>query len=194
MERMIEELPSRLEKALPELLAPNEEIIIKLKGAFKEGLICTDRRVIILKGGFMAGQVFGNDAFQQPYSNIAGVQVKFNLLSGYFEMSAGGMQNRSKSYWSTDKNTDPAKAPNCISLSGKPMANKFREACNFILEKIDQAHNGGVRQTVAETATAKSESSDDIISSIEKLGKLKDAGILSEEEFNTKKAELLSRL
>ena len=37
-------------------------------------------------------------------------------------------------------------------------------------------------------------SSPDILEQIEKLSKLKDSGILTEEEFNTKKEELLKRL
>jgi len=35
---------------------------------------------------------------------------------------------------------------------------------------------------------------DDLLESIRKLGDLKDAGILSEDEFAAKKAELLSRM
>jgi len=125
-EALIEELPKKIEDALRGVLSPGETIHVKLKGAFKEGLICTDRRVIILKGGFMSGQMFGTDSFQQPYRNISGVQVKFNIMTGYVEVNAGGMQNSSKSYWSTDKNSDPSKAPNCVSLNSKAQAERFR--------------------------------------------------------------------
>jgi hypothetical protein len=118
----LEELPGRLESELAKVLSPNETVTLKLKGAFNEGLICTDRRVLILKGGFMAGQLLGNDVFQQPYGNIAGVQVVYHLASGYFELSAGGMANTRKSYWSNDRKNDPAKAPNCVSLNSKKQA------------------------------------------------------------------------
>jgi hypothetical protein len=37
-------------------------------------------------------------------------------------------------------------------------------------------------------------SQDEIFAAIEKLGKLKDAGVLSEAEFLTKKTDLLQRL
>ena len=36
--------------------------------------------------------------------------------------------------------------------------------------------------------------SNDVLDQIKKLSELKDAGILSEEEFNSKKTELLSKL
>jgi hypothetical protein len=98
---LIEELPGRIERALRTLLSEGEVVHVKLRGAFTEALVCTDRRVLIVKGGFMTGQIFGTNAFQLPYSNVAGVEVKFHLLTGYFEVSAGGMQNLPKpSYWS----------------------------------------------------------------------------------------------
>jgi hypothetical protein len=187
-QELIEELPSSLEKHLAEQLAPGETVLLKLKGAFKEGLVCTDARVMILKAGFMAGQTFGKDVFQQNYRNIAGVQVKYNLLSGYFEVNASGMQNTTKSYWSTNSSTDPAKAPNCISINQKAQKLKFQQACAFILAKVEQIH------TQQSAPAASTSAQDDLLEAVAKLGKLHEAGILTDQEFETKKAELLQRL
>jgi hypothetical protein len=79
----------------------------------------------------MTGQIFGTDIFQCPYANVAGAQVNFHLLTGYFELSAGGMQNTRKSFWNSDKNVSAAKAPNCVAISGKDRADKFRQVCAF---------------------------------------------------------------
>lgn len=182
----VEELPGRLETELKKVLSPGEKVLVKLKGAFKEGLVCTDRRVLILKGGFMAGQLLGNDVFQQPYGNIAGVQVVYHLASGYFELSAGGMANTRKSYWSTDKKNDPAKAPNCVSLNNKRQAERFRQACTFILEQIDAVHRVGSNPSSPAAAS--------IPEQIEQLAGLRDKGILSANDFEAKKAELLRRM
>lgn len=133
---MIEALPERLESALNQTLAPGEQVFVKLKGTFKEALICTSKRVMILKGGFMTGQLFGTNTFQCPYSNVAGAQVKFNLMTGYFELSAGGMQNTPKSFWNNDKSVNAAKALNCVSLSSREQANKFRQAAAFIMAHV----------------------------------------------------------
>ena len=54
---------------------------------------------MIVKSGFMTGQMFGSSVFQLPYGGIASAEVKYRILSGYFEVSAGGMQNTAKSYW-----------------------------------------------------------------------------------------------
>ncbi len=56
--------------------------------------------------------------------------------------------------------------------------------------KILKQFKGSQQSADKSTATA----SDDIVSQIEKLAKLKDQGILTEEEFSSKKAELLGKL
>jgi len=132
---MIEPIPERLERTLRDTLAPGERVFIKLRGSFKEALVCTDWRALIIKGGFMTGQIFGTDTFQLPYANIAGVEVKFHLLTGYFEINAGGMQSKARSFWNTNKTINAAKALNCVSLSGRQQANNFRQACAFIMAK-----------------------------------------------------------
>ncbi|MGD0671309.1 MAG: PH domain-containing protein [Candidatus Binatus sp.] len=131
---LIDQLPSRLEKVLSELLEPNERIQIKLKGAFKEALVCTDKRVLILKAGFMTGQTFGSNVFQSPYRTITGVQVKKHLITGYFELSAGGVQNRPTSYWQSGQGA-PERRENCVSLNSSAAFPKFREASTFILSR-----------------------------------------------------------
>jgi hypothetical protein len=192
MDHLIEELPDRLEKELQTLLTAEEKVIIKIKGAFKQALICTTHRVIVAKGGFMTGQFFGNNVFQLPYARVAGVEVKYGLLSGYFELSAGGMQNTDKSYWSQAKGTDPAKAPNCVSLNTKAMAQKFRDATAYIL---DRASTSGMHAQVAPAMQEpKGGSHESILKAVSGLKDLHSAGVLTDDEFENKKRELLARM
>jgi hypothetical protein len=139
---MIEQIPDRLERTLRQTLMPNERVLVKLKGAFKESLVCTDARVLILKGGWMTGQILGTDTFQCPYSMVAGAEVRFHLLTGYFELSTGGMQNTPKSFWEGGTKPVAAKAPNCVSISGPEQARKFRQACAFIMQIAGQRYAG----------------------------------------------------
>jgi hypothetical protein len=85
----------------------------------------------------MTGQLFGANTFQLPYAHVAGVQVRFNLLTGYFELSAAGMQSSDKEFWNRDKKFSPAKAPNCVSINGRGNAAKFQAACAFILARAN---------------------------------------------------------
>jgi hypothetical protein len=162
----IEELPAGLEKVLAANFSPGEKIELKIKGAFKEGLVCTDRRVIIVKSGFMTGQLFGSDIFQLAYAAVASAQVKFGLLTGYFELSAGGIQNTDKSYWSQQRHSDPSKAPNCVALNSRAQAGEFRDACTFIMQRAG-------RQPVAAAPAP-----DDIAASLERLWSLKTSGAI----------------
>jgi hypothetical protein len=138
---MIEQIPDRLERTLRQTLAPGERVLLKLKGAFDEALVCTTTRVMILKGGFMTGQIFGTGTFQCPYSVVAGAEVNFHLLTGYFELSTGGMQGTPKSFWEGGKKPTAAKSPNCVSISGSDMAQKFRQASALIMGLAAQAYS-----------------------------------------------------
>jgi hypothetical protein len=179
---MIEQIPSGLEAALRQALSSGEQVFVKLRGTYKEALVCTSSRVIIFKAGWMTGQLFGTDMFQCPYSNVAGAQVNFHLLTGYFELSAGGMQNSPKSFWNSDKNVNAAKATNCVSIAGRDRADRFSRACAFIMQRV----SGG--------AGAGGSAGGDVLDTLERLTKLRDAGVISAAEFQAKKVEILSRL
>ena len=177
---MIEPIPDKLARALQQTLARGERVFVQLRGAFQEALVCADYRVIIVKGGWMTGQWFGTDLFQCPYANVAGAQVTFHLLTGYFELSAGGMQNTSKSFWNSDTKISAAKAPNCVAISGRERADRFRAACAFIMHRANYpASNPPVNA---------------MITTLQELAKLRDRGVISEAEFRAKKSEILSRI
>jgi hypothetical protein len=126
---LVEELSPKLEKLVGESIQPNERVYIKLKGANPEALICTDRRVMILKIGGRTGHMFGSGVFQAPYRNITGAQVCKGMLMGYFEISAGGVQNRITTFHGA------VRAENCVSLT-KDLIAKFQAAGTFILSKV----------------------------------------------------------
>ena len=52
----------------------------------------------------------------------------------------------------------------------------------------------GIRQATNEQPAAPAANTDDVMTQLKKLGELRDAGILSEEEFTAKKTDLLARL
>jgi hypothetical protein len=131
---LIDELPTRLERVLADIIQPGEEILVKLKGAFTEALICTDRRVMIVKAGFMAGVTLGSNVFQVPYRNITGAQVCKHWITGYFELSAGGVQNQPTSYWGS-RGRDAQHRENCVSINRSDAFARFNQAGTFILSR-----------------------------------------------------------
>lgn len=154
-----------------------ERIIVALKGAFKEYLVCTDKMVYIFKEGFMTGHLFGGGIFRMPYSQVTNAEVVFHAITGYFELSAAGLENKALNYW--DRKNDPAKQPNAISLVSNQRAD-FDKAAAFILEQIaaSKAPQAHADQTTAEK--------------LRDLKALLDEQILTQEEFEAKKKELLA--
>lgn len=166
------------------VLSPDEHILVALKGAFKEYLICTDTSVHIIKKGFMTGHTFGNGDFKMPYANVTNAEVDYHMMSGYFELSSGGLQNRRYNYWSSDAKDDPAKQPNVISLNNKQAADLFRQAANFIMEKSAEAKQ-------PQTVSVQKESTVSAADEIKKFKELLDMGAISQEEYEAKKKQLL---
>ncbi|TPI63953.1 SHOCT domain-containing protein [Mesorhizobium sp. B3-1-7] len=182
MTDLIEDLAPVITGKLKEVLRADEGVLVSLPGAFKEGLICTMSRCLIIKAGFMTGNTFGSNVFQLPYAAITSAEVKFGLMSGYFEISAGGMQNTAKSYWDNSKGSGNAKAaPNSISLVDRKMAAKFRSASDFILSRAAQARS------------SPSMAAGSVADEIQKLVALVDKGYLTREEFDQQKRTLLAR-
>lgn len=169
-----------LGRAIEKNLSAEERVIVQLKGAFSEVLLCTDRRVLIIKSGLMTDNLFGSNVYQLSYATITSAEVKFGMMSGYFELSAGGMQNTQKSYWSTGTDQSAIKAPNCVSLTSRDQAARFRRACTFIMSRVDQVR--GVQPKPA---------SDDLLSRLERLSALRAQGVLTEDEFVLQKARIL---
>jgi hypothetical protein len=92
------------------------------------------------------------------------------------------MQNSPKSFWNSDKNVNAAKAPNCVSIAGRDRADRFRQACAFIMQRVSGGAGAGVRV------------GEDVLDTLTRLAKLRDAGVISTAEFQAKKIEILSRM
>lgn len=118
-----------------------------------------------------------------PIANITNVEVDTHLLTGYFEVAAGGVQNLPRNYWSTDSKTDPAKSPNTISLNSN-LFDDFRKASDLINELIMDIK-------LSPSTSLQSFSKLDTPDELRKYKSLLDDGIINEQEFNAKKKQLL---
>ncbi len=101
-----------------------------------------------------------------------------------FALEGPGISSRDLSYWGHGKG-DPSKAPHALGLKR---------------EHFDQAKAGValLRQLIAESqqlAYAPAQPAPiDVPDQIRKLGALRDAGLVTPEEFEAKEADLLARL
>jgi hypothetical protein len=176
----MDQLHNRAERLLIENLSDGENVLSKCVGADDiYSLVVTDRRVLIIKVGWRTGQTGGAAVTSYDHRNITSVEVRFSMMTGIFEVSAGGMQNKRLSAYGKDAR----EAPNAFPILKKQAA-KFQLVAALIRDRMGAAHAPLGSAPVQES----------IPDQIGKLASLRDAGILTGEEFDTKKAELLARL
>ena len=138
---LLERLPDSLLETVKPLLAPGETIEVSLKGLFNEALVCTNRRAMIVKRGLMVGYLFGSSVFQMPYSALTSTQVVFHVLTGYFELSGGGMLAGERSVWSNLPGSSSLLSANCVAIT-RGRLTRFQQAASYITGKIEEARSG----------------------------------------------------
>lgn len=137
-------------------------------------MILTDTGVIIkrgLRGFFLGGGSLRGDK-TIPYSSIVAVQLKkAGAVAGYIQLTLmGGSEAKGGLFQSAfDEN----------SINFHSWGNKnqlFLEAKELIEQKMQQTRNGHTRSDADE---------------LDKFSQLRDKGVLSEEEFQGKKKQIL---
>jgi len=134
-------------------------------------LILTDTGVVIKRGigGFVFGGMMLRGTKTIPYGSIVAVQYKkAGFTAGYLQLTLkGGSEAKGGLFQSTmDENS--------INFYQKSNAS-FEEAKSLIEQKIGSADN--IKTSVADE--------------LEKLASLKEKGIITQDEFNAKKKQLL---
>ena len=152
---------------LPNILAPDEKVDHIIQGWYNNGqgiLVSTNRRLVFIDKGLL----YGIKVEDFPLDKITSIQYETGLLFGNVKIHTSG-------------NTAN------IEQVDKKSARHFSE---FVREKLSRPKE--VAPIVITTTAAPA--APDVLEQLEKLGKLKAAGILSEEEFSEQKAKLLAKL
>ena len=127
----------------------------------------------------VTGLVFGTSVTQGEktiyYKDAIGVQYKpSSIADGYIqiETAAGGVTSSSSQYG----------GENSIQFSGKDRNSEAEIIVNFIKNKIEEIKNAPVGGIIQQVSPAEE---------LKKFKELLDAGIITQEEFDAKKKELL---
>ncbi|WP_159803293.1 DUF4429 domain-containing protein [Arthrobacter zhaoguopingii] len=150
------------------------------------GYVAFDRHYVTLQWVGLGRGIVGKGVKRIPLTAITSVQMKPAglVMSGFIQFSFAGANDVRSAFgrqsWDAmgDENTMSFNAPDEYAFL------KLRDA-------IEQAQRALHQPVVVQTAPAPEE---DVFAHLEKLGKLRDAGIVSEAEFAAKKAELLGRI
>jgi hypothetical protein len=176
-------LHRKAQNALQENLADGEQVRVIIRGAEHSALISTDRRAFIFKTGLLAGAMFGQKFSSFDYRNIAGVQLHFGMNTGSVVLDVAGAAPVGSSYWGKGKN-DPWQAQNAIPVV-RPV-DPVKAGVATLRDLIAEWH--AASQPIASAPAG------DLVGQIEALGELRDKGLLTNEEFAAKKAEILKRI
>ena len=152
-------------KELPGILGETEPVLDAVSGTYENGnglLVATDRRVIFVDKGLVGSRV---EDF--PYDKITSLQYQTGLLLGTLTIFASG--NRAEI-----RNVAP-------KHNTRLFAEGVRERMG-VKSGVDaqQQTNGQDGQPPV-----------DYLDQLERLGALKDKGVLTEDEFDRKKKEIL---
>jgi hypothetical protein len=179
---MAEPLGKKEAALLSQLLIQGEKVIGIVIGSFDQAVVATDHKVCVLKTGLMSGQMFGGKSTAFDYRNIVGVEIRTGFAQGEFELLSGGLLNNQGN--STRAKVKIAESPNGLVFDKKEAAH-FNAMASKIREKA-----GGVSNHTAVVQAASHPS----IDAIKKLAELHAAGILTDDEFASKKTELLAKM
>lgn len=176
MQELIEDLGHRGEKILAENLSEGEEIKVKVKGSFGEALVITNKRLYVPKWGFMTGSTLGGRCNAFDFAHITSIELKKGLASGTVEILTAATHNIKANWWKTET----AHSDNIVKF-GADKFKVFEEAVRIGREAIREDRAQGVG----------SGTKDSYLDELEKLSQLKEKGIITEEEFNAKKKQIL---
>jgi hypothetical protein len=182
----MDRLHERAQKLLEQDLGAREPVFGCINGIDDtQCLVLTDQRAIIIKVGWRSGQTLGGKVTSFDYRSISSIEVRTSILTGTFEISSGGMQGAERSYWNGSKPDGAWRAPNTIPIRKKQQA-MFQQVATFIRERT--------RFSAQDTAQRLSPTARDVPDQLRKLAELREQGVITDSEFEAKKADLLARL
>jgi len=164
-----------LEQAAPHL-EQGEEVRAAVMGAYetkvmgsdsvKNGvLIATDRRVV-----FYAKKLGGFELESFPFGNISSFEHGKSMMGHHIAFHASG---------------------NAVQVKWLQPATDFAAFIDVVKEAMNFKHRTGESMNTAPTGSAPAL---DVIELLKQLGGLRDAGVITPDDFEIKKAELLARL
>lgn len=156
-------------RTLPSHLAEGEDVLNMSNGMYDgvQGLIVlTDRRVIFISAGMTKSR------FEDfPYGRISSVQHSGGMMFGELVIFTSGNKAELK----------------------QMIKDRAKEIGDYIRDRI-HAQTDAQAPTTPEAAPTPGQSADDPFEKLRKLGELRDAGVITDEDFEAKKQQLLAEM
>jgi len=177
--KLVEILKGKLEKAFNDNITANENVDVKLQPQAGQCIVVTDKRVMVIKAGMVGGAgFFGANCKSFYFNQITSVDLRLSVMGGHIQFTVAGsvdIKGKGLLYMPQSENAV------VFTLDYKE---RMKYVANLIRERVQASQNqSNIKQNTSGAS---------LVDQINDLAKLKEQGILSEEEFQTAKRKLLS--
>ena len=192
------EAKSRLYGGLDYVLEPVERVLVIINGSFRQAVVGTDRRLLVYKAGNQAGVMFSRRAMSWNYDEVADLHLDIGVKSGILTV-VPIVPNPEIVKYGQSGHGSAQQSPNAITFASKP-GTMVAARVAALLEMVAEAHGyrGSRRRPPAlpapPGAAPEEPAAPDPIEEIRRLGELREAGLVTDEEFLATKTELLKRI
>jgi hypothetical protein len=156
-------------------LAPDEHVEVVIRGVHGQRMYGTDRRVFVYKKGWLASALLGRKVASWDYRNITGVHMDRGVIYG--------VSTTPVRYQSANKAEDAFTVPHAIPVAR--IWDELDAAVSKLRGLIADAHRPAP-STQARVV--------DPIALLRRLVELRDSGVITVEQFERKKAEIVAKL
>lgn len=188
---------SRLYGGLNYVLEEGERVIVIIVGSFRQAVVGTDRRLLVYKAGNQAGVMFGRRAKSWTYADVTDLRLDIGVKSGVLTV-VPLVPDREILEYGASGHHSAQQSPNAITFASKPgTAVAARVAALLGMVAEARGHRAAAQPPVDAPAgppDGDPGAASDPVEEIRKLGELRDAGLITDEEFLAKKTELLMRI
>jgi hypothetical protein len=185
----VEDLGRRARKAVLAALEEGERPAFCLLAPEGQAMVVCDRRLLVVKSGPRSASLLGVGLFPIPYDAVAAVTIDVGPVNSVITVVSlrGGP---ARQWWhSWNAFDDPLKAASSLVVPTRELSlyEPWVERVRRLVAGAQTASRTPSQSLVGAAAVA----ADDLVSSLERLAALRDAGAISEEEFERAKAALL---
>lgn len=162
---------------LANILDEDEKVIAIAEGTYEynnlKGIVLATQKTVMFIDKSIFGEVFKN---KFPFTKIISIQHDTNLMSSGLKVFTSGFIAE-------------------FTLYSRSAAKKFYESVEpYLVRPGSQSETSVEQKPQPQQEPVKKEAPEIIFDQLEKLGKLREAGILTEEEFAEQKKKLLAKL
>ncbi|MHA7209520.1 DUF4429 domain-containing protein [Arthrobacter sp. MDT1-65] len=177
--------PTGDEKFRAKYKIPADALLARALGV---GYIAFDGHFVTIQHIGLGRVTIGKGVKRVPITSISSVQIKPSgvVMAGFIQFSIAGGNEKVSAFG--HQTMSAVKDENSITFG------MGEDAAFIAIRDAVEAAQRALHQPQAAPAPQPVPAPDDVFAQLEKLGKLRDAGIVSESEFQAKKAELLSRM